>query len=472
MININSIKINNKITKKPEAKKTKEELQVQNQEVKTVSAKFAMAVLGIKKPQAPNPSKNQNNTKDFIKNLPFAEILSPKDKREIQSDVETYYDKGSNQQMSIEDAFVPKHTNQTEGQKASKVGDVFRVDGESNIYIKTADDYSRPLKMDAETYIKLFPPIERFSGAQGSTGDCYLLSSINSVLENPYARAAIYDSFTQPKTGVTVQTYESKTKVHFADCKLPNNADKTKYIDGAVGIQMLEHLYGVNFEKQKISEYTKMMTKDISKMEKQLEKLEGRAIQGVSTEKKIKKLTDKTEKYKENYQRVKEETKNPNHKLTFVLDDNEEFVIGKYGPLLEDCDKLDSEYKNPADYYRGANGGYMENALTFLGFYSECYNCEMDEDEIDEALFAEDTNEYIITANTPSAEDEEGVETPIETDYSIFSWHVYKIQPYDDETGERMFKVTNPWNQSHQVIMDESIVKEYFSDFSICKVKM
>lgn len=145
--------------------------------------------------------------------------------------------------------------------------------------------------------------------------------------------------------------------------------------------------------------------------------------------------------------------------------------MGKFGPIFEDCDKLHSAYKFPSDYYRGANGGYMENALDFLGFPSETYDTDFEEEEIDEALFSDDTNAYIITASTPSASEKEGVEVPVETSYSIYSWHVYKVQPYDDENGERMFKITNPWNQSRQVVMDESMLKEYFSNFSFTRVK-
>ena len=34
----------------------------------------------------------------------------------------------------------------------------------------------------------------------------------------------------------------------------------------------------------------------------------------------------------------------------------------------------------------------------------------------------------------------------------------------------KMFEVTNPWNQSHRVIMDAEILKEFFEDFSFAKV--
>ena len=62
------------------------------------------------------------------------------------------------------------------------------------------------------------------------------------------------------------------------------------------------------------------------------------------------------------------------------------------------------------------------------------------------------------------------MEQPQEVEYSIYSSHAYKVLPYDNEDGERRFKVTNPWNQSHMVDMDAEKLKEFFADFSIAKV--
>lgn len=519
MINTTGIKIEKLAVPKSETKKINQQTQpkeVEQQKTIHISSEYAIAALGIHKPAA-SAQKQQTNedVKQYIKNLSFAEKISPEDKRSLEDilkknneetdymnkminlinenkvnpyavshlcshgqmsdlakgDIDIYFDKVKGQNMSVEDAFVPQHKTQAEGQKAVNPGDVFRVEGQEKIYIKSGDDYSRQLDMDAKTYIKLFPPVERYSSTQGYAGDCYLLSSINSVMENPYARAALYDCFSQNENGVSVQTYDGKVKINCPDCKLPDNADKNKYVEGAPGIQLLEHLYGINCEKQKIDEYSKIMTKEISKLEKKLERCQNNKVQGTITSTKEQELTKKIEKYKQNYNQVKEAVKDPSHKLTFVLDDNEDFIMGKFGPIFEDCDKLHSAYKFPSDYYRGANGGYMENALDFLGFPSETYDTDFEEEEIDEALFSDDTNAYIITASTPSASEKEGVEVPVETSYSIYSWHVYKVQPYDDENGERMFKITNPWNQSRQVVMDESMLKEYFSNFSFTSVK-
>ncbi|MGN0014353.1 MAG: hypothetical protein ACI37T_02925, partial [Candidatus Gastranaerophilaceae bacterium] len=89
--------------------------------------------------------------------------------------------------------------------------------------------------------------------------------------------------------------------------------------------------------------------------------------------------------------------------------------------------------------------------------------------ELDKVLFAKNPNDYIIAAGT-HAEQEGEMESPQEVAYSIYSSHEYKVLPFDDENGNRMFRVTNPWNQSHQVIMDAEKLKEFFEDFSVSKV--
>ncbi|MGN0013837.1 MAG: hypothetical protein ACI37T_00290 [Candidatus Gastranaerophilaceae bacterium] len=373
--------------------------------------------------------------------------------------------------MSVEDAFVPIHSSKEEGQKSTNVGDVFRVKGQDKIYIKSGDDYSRQLEMDAKTYIKLFPPIERFASAQGAAGDCYLLSSINSIMENPYSRAAIYDCFTQNGDSVTAQLYEGKLKIDFHDCKLSEDADSEKYVAGAVGVKILEHMYGKEFENQKYNEYNSVMEEEIGKLNDKLIKLQNTEEQNDSTIKKQNNLLKKIDKYKKEQQKVQDAFKNPNHKLAFVLDDNDDFIMGKTGPLTEDCDKLHSAYMYPSDFYRGSNGGNADAALERLGFFAERYYVDGEEEEeyLDEALFAEDANEYIITAHTPATGEE--VETAVAGDDSIYSSHEYKISPFDDENCNRKFKVTNPWNQSQQVIMDEDKLKEYFTEFTVASIQ-
>lgn len=182
-----------------------------------------------------------------------------------KQDIDTYYDKVKEQKMSIKDAFVPMHSSQEEGQAASQVGDVFRVDGQDKIYVKSGDNTSKQLKMDADTYLKLYPPVERFSSCQGANGDCYLLSTINAMMENPYTRASIYDCFTQDGNDVIMQLPAGKAKVLCPDAKLPKGSDYSKYTDGPMGMKLLEHMYGRELQEEKYEEYNQVVSKEFEK---------------------------------------------------------------------------------------------------------------------------------------------------------------------------------------------------------------
>lgn len=457
--------------------------------------------------------KKPDPINQWIKTLPFADELSPADKRNLgnvirkndeeteymkkmihlvckdmvtpmattslckhgvmselaKADIDTYYDKVKDKNMSIADAFVPVSASQAEGQAKAAVGDVFRVDGQDKIYVKSGDDYSRQLDMDADTYLKLYPPVERYASSQGGNGDCYLLSSINAVMENPYARPALLDCFHQKGNDVVIQFPGKETQVVFENGQLPKGTDIEKYTEGPTGMKLLEHAYGKTYEADKYAEYKDVVAEEMKKMEKDLAKWEKKNPKDSLTIKKKKEINQRMANWQAGQAKIDEAMADPNHKMLFVLDDYDNFVIGKFGPMTEDVNKVDKEYNVPSDYYTGGVGGYTDFALRMLGFDAESFLTSEDEDAIDEALFAKNPSDYIIAAGThPEVEGE--MESPQEVSYSIYSSHAYKVLPFDDKDGNRMFEVTNPWNQSHRVIMDAEKLKEFFEDFSIAKV--
>ena len=477
---------------------------VANKQAAPTVGKYQPTFGGKKKPDPIN---------QWIKTLPFADELSPADKRNLgnvirkndeeteymkkmihlvckdmvtpmattslckhgvmselaKADIDTYYDKVKDKNMSIADAFVPVSASQAEGQAKAAVGDVFRVDGQDKIYVKSGDDYSRQLDMDADTYLKLYPPVERYASSQGGNGDCYLLSSINAVMENPYARPALLDCFHQKGNDVVVQFPGKETQVVFENGQLPKGTDIEKYTEGPTGMKLLEHAYGKTYEADKYAEYKDVVAEEMKKMEKDLAKWEKKNPKDSLTIKKKKEINQRMANWQAGQAKIDEAMADPNHKMLFVLDDYDNFVIGKFGPMTEDVNKVDKEYNVPSDYYTGGVGGYTDFALRMLGFDAESFLTSEDEDAIDEALFAKNPSDYIIAAGThPEVEGE--MESPQEVSYSIYSSHAYKVLPFDDKDGNRMFEVTNPWNQSHRVIMDAEKLKEFFEDFSIAKV--
>lgn len=506
---------NFEISKKKEVeKKELESTPVVQEPAKKVPQNIAMATLGVipsfgKKEKIELPTTPEF---EYVNGLPFADDLTTQDKINLSNvlekkdeetthmqqlidlacedkvtpfattslcahgkmsdyvvkDLETYnYAKENN--IPLEEAFCPTYATQAEANSVVEAGEVFKVEGQDNIYVKHNDHESTQLKMDRDTYMELFPPISRYASCQGGTGDCYLLSSINSIMENPYSRATLYQCFTQKGDDLEVQLPNGLATAVMENKKLPENADMVKYSEGPTGMKMLEHIYGKEVEAQKNKEYDQLVAKEFVKMDKDLAKWQKKPAKDSLAQKKIKEITKRIENWKIGQARVEEARKDPDNKLVFVTDDYDNFIIGKYGPMTSPVYKLDSDYQNAADYYRGGLGGLMDVALQNFGFENvENYYVGEDDKQLDVILNDKNPDKYIITAGTP--EQEGGMEQPQEVEYSIYSSHAYKVLPYDNEDGERRFKVTNPWNQAHMVDMDTEKLKEFFADFSIAKV--
>lgn len=75
----------------------------------------------------------------------------------------------------------------------TKTGDAFSIDG--NMYVKSLDETIESLNYNEETFEQLFPAIERFNICQGEIGDCFFLSPVSSIMENPIKRCEIYKMF-------------------------------------------------------------------------------------------------------------------------------------------------------------------------------------------------------------------------------------------------------------------------------------
>lgn len=154
----------------------------------------------------------------------------------------------------VADLIVPKFADKNEAIQNAKVGDVYNVGDEKNVYIKTDDENAKQLKFDKETYLKLFPPVERFAVGQSQIGDCYLVSTLDTLYQNPETRVKILDCFEQDGKDVKAKLPNREEVIVAKDGKLleqtKDNPQEKIYIKGAEGLRILEHLYaGVRVDK-------------------------------------------------------------------------------------------------------------------------------------------------------------------------------------------------------------------------------
>lgn len=123
-------------------------------------------------------------------------IHSGKISRSVSEDLDKlYYAYADN--TSVKDSFVPNFENEDEALDSVAIGDVCQIEGNDNISIKMPDNSMKELFISKDTYLKLFPPVERFIVNQSGIGDCYLLSSLDSLYHNPNTRFKILEMFRQ-----------------------------------------------------------------------------------------------------------------------------------------------------------------------------------------------------------------------------------------------------------------------------------
>lgn len=137
------------------------------------------------------------------------------------------------QLTSLSDDIIPK----------LEIGEAFSVGKE--MFVKTTKGYEK-LKIDAQTYERLFPPIERYALAQGSMGNCHLMATMDSIIKNPEGRIEFYKMFEQVENGVkcTIPAYKNSGIIYkFDDLSMLNGKHNMK---GSLGHKMIEYTYSKN----------------------------------------------------------------------------------------------------------------------------------------------------------------------------------------------------------------------------------
>lgn len=137
----------------------------------------------------------------------------------------------------------------------TSLGDIVEVGNQ--MYINDGEKLAK-WNMTKEMFLKLFPPVDRYAFNQGDVGDCYLLSSISSVMRDKRASVKFYQSFEYDgkDVKVTVKAYEDfKGSQSFKNGELSDTGNNQ--VDGCKGVQLYERTY----EKVALREY-KYITKN------------------------------------------------------------------------------------------------------------------------------------------------------------------------------------------------------------------
>ena len=174
---------------------------------------------------------------------------------------------------TIEEVFVPKFESNEDAIKNLNSGEVFQLNNSNKISIKLSDGSVKELNLTPEKYLELFPPVEKYSLKQGSnTADCYLVSVLDSIIKTPNGFAQILECFNEYEDGsVSVKFPNGKSsfileagetlseniktaETSFMGQITSYSTNPEDYISkSSTGIQMLEHLYGLEILKEKVN---------------------------------------------------------------------------------------------------------------------------------------------------------------------------------------------------------------------------
>ena len=119
-----------------------------------------------------------------------------------------------------------------------KPGGVYERDGK--LFVREDTDTFTELKLSKEKFDELFPPLSSTFN-QGTLSDCWLVSSIDNLMDYPAGRAAIFKMFEQQGNDIFVTFKNNNDRIPFYNSEVLDN--KGKQIKGANGIQMLEFAY-------------------------------------------------------------------------------------------------------------------------------------------------------------------------------------------------------------------------------------
>ena len=150
----------------------------------------------------------------------------------------------------------------------NEVGEI--VEKSDGLYVNDGNGLIK-LGISAETYLELFPPIERYDINQGNTADCYFVSGcLIDMMKNPKTFANIIQMFSEDENGnISINfegTLKSDVPVTFKNGELQNVDGKVDGVPvedphsgvwGAKGIKMLEQAYAIlRFAKDESKEIT------------------------------------------------------------------------------------------------------------------------------------------------------------------------------------------------------------------------
>ncbi len=422
--------------------------------------------------------------------------------RNVSSDLDKLYE-AYIERKSVEDVFVPKFENIEAAKDSIETGDVCQIADDENISVKTPDGKIKKLFITPETYLELFPPVERFIVSQNNLGDCYILSSINSINQNPNSRHRILEMFRQnPDDTVDVVfggfQYENgeNGKIlpkksdepileniaeiipkHRSKCAVSSTAEGVRAIE--LLIELLEHkrdnyltqeLYKDFKENGEDSAITLIRPYNKAEIEHFISYIDENGLDSMFTLQDLKSLEKFTLSKEEILQALEKAKQNDDEiskyevlilerwlKVINAANTAEYDIFGETLPKEIVVD-LFKDVK-PINFYYINGGGHSYNVLELFGL--DVIKKDEKPCQIKEELFSQDPKKYVFTCATTNKKAEK-------SNGRFLSNHAYSLEPVDVE-NERKFAIKNPHNSMEEIILTYDELCKYFDKISVAK---
>lgn len=371
---------------------------------------------------------------------------------EFESDLDLMYDAHINNK-DLKETFVPTLKSTDESIKNRNVGDVFGVEGEEKIYIKTSENDSKQLDLSQTTYLKLFPPLERFAIYQGDAGNCYMLSTLDAINSNPETREKLLSCFHENGENLDVSLPNSDYTFTMKKNKMPDEIKnfREQYSMGAAGFKILEHVYGQDVQQGLLKEAHEIL-QDQSQNAKGFFKK--------------RMFTKQLKQFEE------ELAKNPdNIIIDRTLQGQKVSWNDSIGVEWSKLDETSGRFKRAADYYRG-RGGHEEWVMEKFGFekINKMFDLDTKNSETAQELLFDPKNEnkYIFTAFSAEGKNL-GTEGLLDEDYGVYTKHSFSVKPKIDKNGNKVLHVSNPWNSTQSSVMSYEKFSELFTGLIVAE---
>lgn len=400
----------------------------------------------------------------------------------LKDDIDKLYFAVTNKR-NVQEEFIPQVKNQDEI-NALKPGDICVVGNSGKISIKLDNGNIEQLNISPETYMELFPPMERFSLQQQGVGDCYLVTGLHALNSTPEGRSMLLKQFSENADGsVGINIPNSKFKINSANF-LNDMAWKQKTAKGAMGIKMLEHSYGESLRYNTLMSDIEQRQNLISAHSNTVEKINFleylRSNPNINMQEAYRKFQNLTE-----YRDLEPDIQQYKFSQFFMPTENGQGLNHKFlqQEIVENYDKM-KEIQQTIDSLNATIdkisldvtyetflrnlGGRSEDVFSTFGLKSSNISLAKQPKEAMAKLKDKNNwNNHIFTLASYGQTDS----MFLDSKRFIAERHAYFVQPFETESGEILFRVTNPWNTAASNILKENEILKYFSEIQFAQIK-